>query len=1603
MRLALEPLESRQLLTVPGAIVPGQVYQDVAFFDANGDTVEVKVEGPTGGASGFTLRLSGEATNYADIYSLNLVGLTAANGLNVIVKPNELTINAGPTFNKLFSSGYTSVTSITASNGVTDLGSIHLSAAIVNDIALPGVAIGNITLDTGMVTFVDATNSATMSSISVSAPTIVITSPVTGEAEIYDESPVGPGAQYNPTAGLIDLGDVEARSIGAIVINGSISVATQDPFDVTDTTNDLRGVIDVTGKIGSIVAPRSAMRNAIRAGGIGSIRLGQIDGEITTRDAAEATTVYLPKQFSGFLTTAGHLNIGFTDATAELVTGNIRSGGGISGSDPSETDPILVPDKYAAAVVNTGATKGIASLEFNGSVLSRWVSASSIGNVTAVIFEAGASFEAGSNIGNVEMLMPTAAPQGTATARTPVDLEGIFKAGGNIGNIKSASSVKAEVIAGGNIGTITGVAGGINSTVILAGGNIGDISAFQTLVSNTQISAGGDIGNIRVYSGSVGWKVKAQNIGNVLVDSGSLNLAVFVAAHSLGDVTVTSPAGVAIEGGSLIAGDNIGDVSAYAFAAKAIHGTLIQAGHQAGNRIASVTGISYGSLILPTVTAGAPTSVADDNNGIDAAQILAAEIGPIFGQAYVGTGLSNVVIHAQVGNIAAITGIGNGDGIYQAIVVAEGAIGPITGRSTVLGRGIQAGSFDANGKFDPDLGTIGQITAQGGPAGGAGINGATRIQASGRIAGIDSTANANGGDAINALTAYATSFGQIKATVLGGQLGNGIVDANFRAWSDYENQRPDVQIDGIDVDVRSGLGLGISNTIFKVKGDITSIKSRALNASAISGGTFDLTQGDIGRIYAESVNSGNAIQNSLFTASNGSIGSARTLADALTSGITAIASGTSVLANGIVGSIFSADGNIGFINATTRGGTAISGSSFTADSDYGNAKNGPNLPGTVIEEDDFGALFGIYAKTSGQYLAQSAAISGSTFSGELISSITVDVTDREEGGPGISGSSFTASNAVYDNKGNFNNRGAIGPITVTNGSLRGNGIEASEFNAGAAGSIGDITVTVLGGSGITESEFRASIFDYDQSSYNSTIGNIRVTTGRSGSSILPVPQPPNDAWSLVPAGIDTSYFAANGGIGNVDVNSIGTGIFFSAFLASFDAATAFGSIPGFILPLLAENTPGNLGNVTITSTGRFGFGSALSVYAGDSVGNINIRVASRDTTQATPTLPNLTTGLVGQALQKASNKLAFTLGSLIGPAGSAASAFIALNGNIGSVSVTNAGAGYGSIASAYVALPVGFYGPVTLSGHSFLNLFWALPRFFAGPTTTATSIDGRSTGLGTLGASQTVSASATSATGESPSFKVNFSNAVDVVGQPWFVVNVGSATRLARYVSGSGTSQLVFKVKLEAGDSGDVTIAPGTSIGISLTDRIVEGSTGYLVTQLSPAAIYTGGVPVDTQAPVITSVSPIQSPAKRYAVGQKLTYQVTFSEAVTVQGLPTILLTFKNLKRSLVYSGGSGTNTLLFTYKLTRADVATGKAAVTNGRILLPAGASISDGAGNVANLPVASAVVALGTAETKKVVPIAQKKQVVVRPKSSHPKGPVALKKGIAVAGKSK
>jgi hypothetical protein len=1214
--LGLDRLENRRLL----AITPGTVYGALpaTYTDADGDTVTISVTGELASGSGFTVDLAGRATDNADATRINLSGLTANNGLQVVVTPNKLTSQPGTGFADLYSAGYTSIAFV--SNEVdptakvpalpmTGLGGIQLSAAVVNSISLSGIAIGDITLDAGEAPYIDRINT-------------------------QNNQQATDSKLYQPVTGLIDLGGITAASIDSLVINGAVSAPTGNPYD-TSVTNDFRSVVNVSGAIGSVIGLRSSVSGAIRADSIGSVRVAAIAGEITTRNSAEAFSINLPTNFKGFINSAGHLNVGFPLSDGGLITGQISAGGGISGSDKaSTTDPLFIPGGYAGSLANSSKLVGIADIAIDGEGLLGLTSASSIGNVSADGFSGDFVAEAGTSIGAID-----AGSQG---------FEGHLQAGTDIGAIKAVRTIVGTMIAGRNIGTITTVEGNLESLSIQAGGNIGAMSLYTGMLA-TSLVAGGDIGAISIPVGGIELSyLRATNIGPVTVVDGSIETTSFVATNDIAAITAFgSIKGYGISDVSIVAARNIAEVVGQAHTGNGIEQLKVEA----GGDVAGITGISFGEF-------GALA-----NAGIFDTNIVGANIAKLVGISAGGIGIerSKAVtwtarngageVSRSQGDIGLVSGRGWLGGLVDTIVVAHADIGAISGTTVFEGSGISGGSYDAN------YGSIGQITADGGAGfgrtGGNGIT-ATRFQATdleaGGIAGITTSANANGGDALADTTVHAKSIGPIKATVHGGVEGNGIVGGEIRAFAG--------PIASIGVDVRSINGIGILDGKITASGDIGPMTVWAFNAAAISGGEFQ-SRGNFAAITATAEKGGNAIENATFTAPGrifyddaedptldrdpqGSFGA-----------ITANANGTSKLSNGIVDSKFSAIGDIGLITVKTKGGTAILGSTFAADTDGDYSPTpSPMSPGQAS-----GAIAGITVVAAGRNLAASSGIVDSTFTAANIGAIVAKV-QTVEGGNGILRSTFTARTAVYDEFGNFDNTGRIGDITVRNAAdqlATGAGISTSAFSAGAAGGIGNITVTTASGSGIITSFFDASIvgIDLDQNLYTSTIGTITVTSGRVLN------------FTLVPAGITGSTFTSAAGIGDIIVNSIGSGITASAFVADFDWT-------------LAGSIDGTIGNVLVRVPGRNASAVTLSTFIGAGIGTIDVRLTD-----------NAQQGINAVAL----------------------STFTARTGRIGNVTVIhsqtgtvyNAGLGYAILTSTFSAATG--IGAITIQGRTLAAVF----------------------------------------------------------------------------------------------------------------------------------------------------------------------------------------------------------------------------------------------------------------------------------------------------------
>ena len=178
-------------------------------------------------------------------------------------------------------------------------------------------------------------------------------------------------------------------------------------------------------------------------------------------------------------------------------------------------------------------------------------------------------------------------------------------------------------------------------------------------------------------------------------------------------------------------------------------------------------------------------------------------------------------------------------------------------------------------------------------------------------------------------------------------------------------------------------------------------------------------------------------------------------------------------------------------------------------------------------------------------------------------------------------------------------------------------------------------------------------------------------------------------------------------------------------------------------------------------------------------------------------------------------------------------------------------------------------------------------------------------------------------------------------GSPTLTLNDGGT---ATYVSGSGTSALIFSYTVLAGqNTPDLTVS-----AVNLNGATIEDGAGNAA-NLSLSGLTQGSPQIDTTTPtvssVVTSGTGISSGTGDLDAGKTVTLTVNLSEAVTVAGgTPTLTL---NDGGTATYTSGSGTSALTFSYTVA-AGQNTSDLTVTAVNLN---SATVTDGAGNAANL----------------------------------------------------
>ena len=246
--------------------------------------------------------------------------------------------------------------------------------------------------------------------------------------------------------------------------------------------------------------------------------------------------------------------------------------------------------------------------------------------------------------------------------------------------------------------------------------------------------------------------------------------------------------------------------------------------------------------------------------------------------------------------------------------------------------------------------------------------------------------------------------------------------------------------------------------------------------------------------------------------------------------------------------------------------------------------------------------------------------------------------------------------------------------------------------------------------------------------------------------------------------------------------------------------------------------------------------------------------------------------------------------------------------------------------------------PVNLNGGSIQNV--ALTQnanlSFLAPNTSAVLVDG----IDPVITAMAGPANGSYNTGDQLNFTATYSAPVTVTGTPRFPLTIGASNVYANYVSGSGTSNIVFRYTVLSGESdadGIQSFSPIALNGGTIKDAFGDNA-GLTFTPPN-----TSGVLVDGVAPTILSVLP---PANAtYTIGQTLNFTVNTSEPVTVVGSPRIQVTIGTDVKYLAYASGDGTDTLVFSYTVVSGDY-------DNNGVLLASplllnGGLITDTAGN--------------------------------------------------------
>ena len=163
-----------------------------------------------------------------------------------------------------------------------------------------------------------------------------------------------------------------------------------------------------------------------------------------------------------------------------------------------------------------------------------------------------------------------------------------------------------------------------------------------------------------------------------------------------------------------------------------------------------------------------------------------------------------------------------------------------------------------------------------------------------------------------------------------------------------------------------------------------------------------------------------------------------------------------------------------------------------------------------------------------------------------------------------------------------------------------------------------------------------------------------------------------------------------------------------------------------------------------------------------------------------------------------------------------------------------------------------------------------------------------------------------------------FSELVTVSGTPQLTLETGGTDAVVNYTSGSGTPTLVFEYTVSSGHTSNDLDYVSTS-ALALNNGSISDAAGNAAILTLAATGFCNiigrpkGFVIDTSPATIASISSSASDAT-YKIGDVIPISITFSEVVTVTGIPQLTLETGETDAVVNYTSGSGSTTLLFNY-----------------------------------------------------------------------------------------